>query len=204
MIVGITGRIGSGKSTFGRFLARRFGCPLLDADELGHEALRTDPRIQAAVRERFGPGILDLQGGIDRARLGSLVFPDAGARHDLNWMVHPWIVERILARVAALREQGDAGIVLIDAALLLDWIDRLPCDRIVVVRCSEETALRRLAGRGITEADARRRLASQDPEERFLRHADFVIENDGDPGALEEQAVRLWQSLSRGGEEIRR
>ncbi len=195
-VIGITGRIGSGKSTLARILERKFGCPLICADELGHEALQRDHRVRAAVLERFGPGILDPEGAIDRSLLASFVFSDSEARGDLNALVHPWIVEHVLSQLAVLRERGDAGIVVIDAALLLDWTDRLLCDRIVVVRCADDTAVRRLAGRGIGEAEAKRRLASQDPEDRFLRHADFVVGNDGTVEELEEQALRLWESLN--------
>ena len=138
------------------------------------------------------------------ARLASIVFSDPSARRDLNALVHPWIVTQIASRLAVLRETGHAGIVLLDAALLLDWIDLISCDRIVVVRCADETAVRRLAGRGIEEAEARRRLASQDPEESFLQRADFVVENDGTEGDLAREAERLWRSLNAGREERKR
>ncbi len=195
-IVGITGRIGSGKSTLTRFLSERFGCPVIGADALGHDALQKDLRVRAAVLRRFGPGILGSDGAIDRPGLAAIVFADAGALRDLNSIVHPWIVDEALSRLAALREQRYAGIVLIDAALLLDWADRLPCDRIVIVRCAEETAIRRLMGRGMTEQEARERLASQDSEDRFLRRADLVVENDGSESELEDQAPRIWEFLS--------
>jgi dephospho-CoA kinase len=195
-VVGITGRTGSGKSTLAGHLAKRFGCPLIGADELGHAALNEDPRIVDAVRERFGSAVLDSAGRIDRRLLASIVFSDSDARCDLNAIVHPWIIEKIASRLAAWRQQGYAGIVLIDAALLLDWTDRLPCDRIVFVRCSDETAIGRLAGRGIPEAEARRRLASQDSEERFLRRADIVVANDGAERELEEQLPHIWESLN--------
>jgi dephospho-CoA kinase len=195
-IVGITGRIGSGKSTLARLLAGRSGCPLIDADELGHDALRGDPRVRAAVLGRFGPGILGPDGAIDRPRIAAIVFADAGALSDLNAIVHPWIIAEILSRLAVLREQGYAGIVLLDAALLLDWTDRLPCDLIVVVRCSQETSIRRLMGRGMTEREARRRLENQGSEDRFLQRADLVVENDATEDELEAQGTRIWQFLN--------
>lgn len=194
--VGITGRIGSGKSALARLLAERFGCELIAADALGHDALREDSQVRAALLARFGPGIFGPDRAIDRPILASIVFADAGALRDLNAIVHPRIVDAILSRLAALRERGYAGIVLIDAALLLEWIARLPCDRIVVVRCAEDTAVRRLIARGMAEQEARRRLASQDPEERLLRHADLVVDNDGTESELAEQAPRIWESLN--------
>lgn len=203
-IVGITGRIGSGKSTLARILARRYGCPLIGADELGHHALEGDTTIRMALRERFGPGILDPEGAIKRSKLAAIVFADSAALGDLNAIVHPRIIDGILRRLAALREGRTAGIVLIDAALLLDWADRMPCDRIVVVRCADETAIRRLTARGMAEEEARARLARQDTEDRLLRRADLVVPNDGTEEELEAQAPRIWEFLNADRKENRR
>ncbi len=197
IVVGVTGRIGCGKSTLCRLLAQRHGVPVIDADALGHEALR-DPAVRDALRLRFGEKILDPSGAVNRPRLADRVFADdPAALADLNAAVHPWIVREMLSRLAALRAQGGAGIVLIDAALLLDWKDSLPLDCVVVVRCSDGTAIARLGRRGVTENEARRRLVSQSPEEALLEQADFTIENEGDEKGLEEAAERLWRFVNR-------
>ena len=197
MVVGVTGRIGSGKSAFCEILSKAHGCPVIDADALGHEALRTSEKVRGELIERFGREILDPAGGVDRGRLAKIVFAETSALADLNAIVHPWIVAQILARLAALRARGHAGIVLLDAALLLPWKEQLPLDWIVWVRSPDCVAIERLHLRGMPEEEARRRLASQVPEEEFRRHANTIVDNAGDRGALERQADRLWDLLAR-------
>lgn len=195
MVVGVTGRIGSGKSTLCGLLAERHGCVVIDADALGHDALR-DPIIREALLERFGRKCLGQDGQIDRWTLARRVFDDPSALRALESITHPWIIERIQERVASLRQADAAAIVLIDAALLLPWTDRLPIDRIIWVRASEEVSIERLRARGVTDQEARRRLARQSPEEEFRARADAVIENSGGIEALAEAAEALWTSLT--------
>jgi dephospho-CoA kinase len=194
-VVGVTGRIGSGKSTFCRILAERHGCPVIDADALGHEAL-LDPAVRRRVVERFGDAVLGAGGEIDRAAIARRVFEDAGALRDLEALTHPWIVDRILQRLTALRDADTAAIVLIDAALLLPWIGRLPLDRIVWVRASEQVSTERLGLRGIGAQEARRRMARQSPDEEFRRSADAIVDNSGGVAELASAAERFWDSLS--------
>lgn len=194
LVVGVTGRIGSGKSRLCQALSSRHGCHVIDADELGHEALRS-PDIRDSVRRRFGPGILDSRGDVDRGRLGAIVFADAGALRDLEAIVHPWILRAIDAHVVELRARGGVGIVLIDAALLMSWRGRLPLDRIVWVRASDDAALERLRQRGIPAEEARRRLAFQLPDEEFESAADLIVSNDGSLEDLDDEAERLWAKL---------
>jgi len=196
-LIGVTGRMGSGKSRLCAILSRAHGCPVIDADALGHEALRESAAVRAALIARFGPSILGAGGEIDRRALADRVFLDASALGDLNEIVHPWIIEKIRERLSALRVNGGAGIVLLDAALLIDWRSRLPVDRVVVVRCPDLAAIERLRLRGMPEEEARRRLAHQIPEEELLLHADEQVDNGGSEEDLTLEAERLWQRLLR-------
>ena len=194
--VGVVGRIGCGKTALCRILAERHGCEVIEADRIGHEALK-DRRLRAAIASRFGPGVIGPDGGIDRGALARIAFEDEEALEALNARIHPWIVDRINRRLAALRATGAAGIVLIDAALLLDWGDALRCDAVVLVRCSEEVSVARLRDRGLTGEQARLRLGMQDSEEELRRRADFVVDNEGDLEQLAREAARLWTWLQR-------
>jgi dephospho-CoA kinase len=196
-VVGVTGRIGSGKSTLCRLLAERHACTVIDADRLGHAALR-DPVIRGRVVDRFGETILDAGGEIDRAAVARRVFDDPEALRDLEAWTHPWIVGRILERLAALQGADPAAIVLVDAALLLPWIERLPLDEVVWVRASDRASIERLELRGIGEQEARRRLERQRPEEDFRRRATVIVENSGGLEELATEADRLWDSLLNG------
>lgn len=194
-VIGVTGRLGSGKSTLCKILNRRYGVPVIDADAIGHEALEKGGVIPDLLAARFGGGVLSPDGGIDRARLASIVFADEAALSTLNAIVHPWIVERILDTLRALRVSGGVDIVLIDAALLLLWTDKLQCDRIVWVRSGEAVAVRRMRDRGMEEEDAGRRLGRQPSEEKFRARADWCVDNDGSLDDLEREAERLWEWL---------
>jgi dephospho-CoA kinase len=159
-------------------LRDRHGAELIDADALGHEA-HADPGVHRLLVDRFGPGILDPKGDVDRKALSAAVFGDRGALADLNSIVHPWILRAIGERLAALRASGHAGIVVLDAALLPDWRGVAVLDSVIWIRCSEETALRRLRLRGLTEEEALRRLTSQAGEEAYRATADLIVENEG-------------------------
>jgi dephospho-CoA kinase len=196
LVIGVTGRMGTGKSALCAILARRDGCAVVDADRLGHRALE-DPDVRAALVARFGSRILGEDGKIERPRLAGLAFQGSASLRALNEIVHPWIVRRVQEELAALRAGGTVGIVLLDAALLLDWKDAIACDGVVVVRCPEAVAIARLTARGMSEAEARRRLAAQAPEETLIGQADWIVENGGGPADLEREAQRLWESLQR-------
>jgi dephospho-CoA kinase len=195
-IVGVTGRIGSGKTTLCRILAAHHGVPVIDADSLGHEALR-DPGNRGRIAARFGAGVLDPRGDVDRSALAQVVFSDREALRDLEDFVHPWIVGRIAAEVARLQARGGADIVLIDAALLLSWKDRMPIDRIVWVRSPAAAAIARLRLRGVSEDEAVSRLASQVSEEELQEAADLIASNGGTMEDLGLEAERIWNAIRR-------
>lgn len=194
--LGITGGIGSGKSALAGILQELRGWPLLEADKIGHEALRAGSGVYGQVLERFGKALAEGpgDGGIDREKLGRIVFSSPRALADLNRIVHPFILRRLREEVAALRERGCADIILIDAALLLDWLEQFRPQWIALVRSPRPMRLRRLEGRGLSRARAEERMASQRSMET-VPEADFVIDNDGDLSKLRAEAERLVRAL---------
>lgn len=194
-VLGVTGGIGAGKSTFCRLLEEAHGVPLLDADRLGHEALLPGSTVYEAILARFGEGARGPGGALKRSFLAERVFGDPAARKDLNALVHPWILERIEARLSALKASGYDGIVLLDAALLLDWLDRFRPSAVVLVVASREVRLERLERRGISRAEAERRMAAQaNLETTDDPRIDWVIDNSGSIAVLKRRAVEFWRA----------
>lgn len=194
LVVGVTGGIGSGKSTFAALLLER-GARLIDADELGRAALTPGRAAWHSVIDQFGREVVDgetLQ--IDRHRLAAIVFNDPAKLAALNAIVHPVIWGAIADELELLAE-GDE-IVVVDAALVVGSPLEDACDLLVVVDAPSEVRLRRvLDARGTTEADVRARMASQAEPERLLDRADIVVRNDGALEDLAAHADRVWKEL---------
>lgn len=183
-IVGLVGRAGSGKSTVAKALAAA-GAELIEADALGHQVTDTDPGVRAALSAEYGPAVYLADGRLDRRRVAAHVFQDAAALARLNALVHPRILRAMRERLDALRAAGFRGVVLVDAALMLDWGFERECDAVLAVVAPEELQLARLiASRGWSEADARARLAAQRTNESFAAAADEVLDNRGSEAEL--------------------
>lgn len=195
-LVGVTGAAGSGKSLLCRILARRHSLPVIDADRLGHEAIGPGGGARDPVLARFGDAILDSDGEINRARLADLVFGDPAALAALESASHPVILAEVERRVAALKESGYTGIIILDAAVLPAWLDRLRLDALVLVRAAEGARLARIEARGMDRDAARRLVAAQ--ERVFARdlRADRILDNDGTKESLERAAEALWLELA--------
>jgi dephospho-CoA kinase len=194
-LVGLTGGIGSGKSTVASGLAAR-GAAVVDADAISWEIMEPGGRAYDPVVERFGPGIVGPDGRIDRPALAAIVFNDAAALAELNALTHPAIGAVMAERMAAAA--ADAAIVVLDIPLLnIATRDRFQFSAIVVVDTPEDVAAARLVGqRGFTEDDARARIAAQISREERRSLADFVVDNSGDRDALEAEVDRLWDWLT--------
>ena len=192
ILVGLTGGIGSGKSTVSALLAER-GAVILDADAVARELQRAGQPVLAAMIERFGDEMLADDGELDRPRLAALVFADPAALADLNALVHPAVGVELVRRIEAAR--GTDAVVVLDSPLLAEH-PRDGMAATIVVDVPIETAVERLVHqRGMTEVDARARIARQiSPDER-LATADRVIDNSGDRAALEAQVDELWAWL---------
>ena len=191
-VIGLTGGIGSGKSTVAAILAG-LGAHVIDADKIGHEVYRPGTEGFARVVAAFGPGVVAADGTIDRRALGAIVFADAAARGRLNAIVHPLIGTELTARLAVA--PGGAPLV-IEAALLLEagWTPLV--DRVWVVSVRPETAIARVvASRGLNRAEVERRLAAQMTDDARRRLADVVIENEGSPEELRARVEEAWRAL---------
>ncbi|HYH50842.1 MAG TPA: dephospho-CoA kinase [Acidimicrobiia bacterium] len=189
--VGLSGGIGSGKSTVARALARR-GAVVIDADAIAREVVEPGQPGLAAVVERFGEGILDGDGRLDRPALAALVFEDAAARADLNAIVHPLVAAESARRMAA----APAGsVVVLDVPLLVEAA-KSGYDVVVIVEAPPELRVERLVGRGMTADDARKRMAAQASDEDRRKVADVVLDNSGSEEDLEAQIDSLWAELT--------
>jgi dephospho-CoA kinase len=191
--VGLTGGIGSGKSTVSALLAAR-GAVIVDSDVLAREVLAAGTEGLAAVVAEFGSALLGPGGELDRERMAAAVFADPDARARLNAIVHP----RVRARAAQLVAAAPDGAVVVEAIPLLVEVGLAHAfDLVVVVDLAPEVAIERLVGaRGMTLEDARARIAAQADRAARIAAADVVIDNSGPPEALEDQVERLWLAIT--------
>jgi dephospho-CoA kinase len=194
-ILGLVGRTGSGKSTVARALEAD-GARVIEADRIGHQVTDGDPEVRAALRAEYGDDIYRADGTLDRARVAARVFADVGARERLNQLVHPRIVTRIRDTIVGLIRAGWQGVVVVDAALMLDWHLERACDAVLAVVAPEAEQIARLrAARGWSKAEARARLAVQRTNQAFARAADATLENEGDERALAAAARAALRGL---------
>jgi dephospho-CoA kinase len=196
IVIGLTGGIGSGKSTISRYL-EEFGAGVIDADKVGHEVLKNGTPAWKDVIAQFGGGVLGADGEIDRKALGQMVFGNAEARERLNHIMWSRIWEMITARVDEFRGRG-IPVVVVEAFGLIEagW-DRL-VDRVWVVVVSEKSVIERLKKqRQMSEAEILSRIKSQLPTEERTRHADVVIQNEGKPEIVKARVKDLFDHLLR-------
>ncbi|MEU2996491.1 dephospho-CoA kinase [Streptomyces sp. NPDC006906] len=192
--VGLTGGIGAGKSEVSRLLVS-YGAVLIDSDLISREVVEPGTPGLAAVVEEFGPAVLTADGALDRPALGALVFADDGRRAALNAIVHPLVG----ARAAELERAAPEDAVVVHDVPLLTENKLAPLyDLVVVVDASAETRLDRLVTlRGMTEADARARMAAQATREERRAVADLIVDNDGPREALDARVREVWDELVR-------
>jgi dephospho-CoA kinase len=192
VLVGLTGGIGSGKSTVARMLAER-GAVVLDADAYARDAVAVGTPGYRAVVKRFGDEVVDPAGELDRRALAAIVFADGEARRDLEAIVHPEVRRRL---AQAIEAHAADDIVVIDSPLLVEAGHGESVQLLVVVTAPEEARLARLAAdRGMGEDEVRARMASQLPLEEKAAIADIILDNAGDLVDLERQVERMWRDL---------
>jgi dephospho-CoA kinase len=193
VLVGLTGGIGSGKSTVSALLAAR-GARVIDADAIVREVQAPGTPVLEAIVERFGAGVRGADGALDRQALADLVFTDDAALADLNALVHPAVGAEIARRLEEAAATDD--VVILDVPLLVES-GRDDLHELIVVDVDPEVAVERLvAHRGMREDDVRARMARQATREERRARATVVIDNSGDHAALEAQVDALWADLS--------
>jgi dephospho-CoA kinase len=186
--IGLTGGIGSGKSTVSALLAER-GAVVVDADRIAREVVEPGSPGLAAVVEAFGPEVLTADGALDRPALAAVVFADPEARARLDGIVHPLVRHRTAELVAAAPE---GAVVVNDVPLLVETGQAGSYDLVLVVEAEAEIRVARLVQRGLSEEDARARIAAQATDEQRRAVADVVLDNSGTPEQLAAQVDRFW------------
>ncbi|OYD15064.1 dephospho-CoA kinase [candidate division WOR-3 bacterium JGI_Cruoil_03_44_89] len=191
MVIGITGRMGSGKTAVAGIFEKN-GFTLVDADGMGHNLLERED-IKKKIRETFGDSPFK-RGKIDRKKLGDILFKDGENLHVFNSFVHPPLIRELTNTIEKRRNTTH---LVVDCALIFEWgIEKL-FDYIVLVECSDERIIERMTKAGRTEDEVRRILSVQLADGEKLKRAHFIIENKGDLSELEKKTTEIISSLSR-------
>jgi dephospho-CoA kinase len=194
LLIGLTGGIGSGKSTVSALLASK-GAVVVDADAIVHELQLPGTPVFAAIVERFGAGVVAADGSLDRAAVADIVFNDPEALAGLNGIVHPAVGGEIAQRLSDLAATD--AVVVLDVPLLVESKRAYPVAGLLVVDVDPEVAVARLVEhRGMREADVRARMAKQASRAERLARADRVIDNHGSRADLERQVDEAWDWIA--------
>lgn len=204
-VIGLTGGLASGKSLVLGFF-REMSAAVIDADVVAREVVAPGSEVLAEIVAAFGPAVLHTDGTLDRKALAARIFSDAQARLILNAITHPRIRRRIAQEIEHIGARSPEAIVVIDIPLLLDTAprDTYQLDGVVVVFVEESIQRARVMARdGVTEDEARQRLASQRPLREKVAEATWVIDNSGSPEATRRQVETVWRELRGGRDRIR-
>ncbi len=194
LVIGITGNIGTGKSTVLQML-RELGAFIIDADQVAHEVMAPGGPAYEGVIKAFGPDIVQADGQIDRKRLGEIVFAHPDQLSRLETIVHP----AVFTRLTQLLDEAGEQVVFIEAIKLLEAGMAISlCDRVWVVTAPRAQQIERLMRtRNMSRAEAKARMALQSPQALKTAQADVVIHNDGSMEALQQQVTTAWQQLQQ-------
>jgi dephospho-CoA kinase len=195
-IIALTGGIGSGKSSVSAIL-RELGAEVIELDQLAHEVRDTIARPE--VIAAFGSKILTPRGTIDRHKLAQIVFDDPQALQKLDRIIYPKTDAEIERRLGQLKAQG-AEVVFVEVPVFSTAVWLAQADRVWIVKTSRDITLKRLAGRGMSEADALARIANQTPAEEHFKKNRVIIENDATRRELRAKVAKLWEAIHNGKE----
>jgi dephospho-CoA kinase len=194
LTIGLTGGIGSGKSTATKILAE-LGAPIIDADQVGHAIYAPDGPAYADMIGAFGEAILAPDRTIDRRKLGPIVFADPGALKRLNAIVHPMMFVRMREMLDAMRAAGERKPIVIEAAVLIEANWQPLFDEIWLVIASQDNVVKRVElQRGLKREQTEARIRAQLSDEQRRLHATTIINNDGSVEELQAQVAKLWDA----------
>lgn len=187
-IIGLTGGVGSGKSTVAHILEEKYGAYLCIADEIGHKAMKIGEKPYCQIVEFFGKDVLGKDLEIDREKLGRLVFQDNKKLNILNSFIHPYVYEDIGETIRQLRKKGKVPLVVVESAILIEAGYTKICDEIWYVSASKELRKKRLVeDRGYAPEKIQRVMENQLDEEEFCKNSTRILYNDGDEQAIYRQ-----------------
>jgi len=196
IIVGLTGNVGTGKSTVAN-LFKDLGAYVIDWDELARKATRPQSRAWKEIAEYFGKGILNDNLAINRQKLADIAFSDQEKLAKLNQIIHPKVFEEDERITNEIKNDDPDALIIKDIPLLFELTHPISVDKIIVVSASEQTQLRRLEEKEMSEKDARNRMKSQLPLGEKIKSADFVINNDGTPEQTKRQVEEIYSLLRK-------
>jgi dephospho-CoA kinase len=193
-VIGLTGGIGSGKSTVAKFMAE-LGATILELDKVGHQAMKSGSDVWRRLVDEFGEAIIAADGEIDRSRLGNIVFNDSSTLERLSNIIHPEIDKIIAVKLDEYRRRGIDYIVL-EAAARLDTDRSSQVDEIWTTVAPDDVVLKRLADRSrFSEEETRARIRAQLPDEERIKRADVVINTDCSLDELRDRVVKAWKKM---------
>jgi len=193
--IALTGGIATGKSHVLELFRRR-GVPCLDADTLAHGVEAAGTEATQAIAARFGPAVLGRDGAVDRAKLGPIVFADAAARRELEAIVHPAVYRAITAGLRAFELTENPRLAVVDIPLLFETGRASDFDTVIATVCPVAMQVERLVARGMTDAEARQRLAAQLPAAEKAARAQHTIDTSGTFADTETQVQRILERLA--------
>jgi len=196
IIVGLTGSVGTGKSTVANFF-RELGAYVIDWDELAREAVRPNSKAWKQIVEYFGKDVLNKDLTINRQKLANIVFTIKGNMTKINQIVHPEVFREDERITEEIKGRDPDALVIKDIPLLFELNHPISVDKIIVVSASEQTQLRRLKEKGMSREDARNRMKSQYSLEKKIGSADFVVNNDGPQADTKRQVEEIYSVLQK-------
>jgi dephospho-CoA kinase len=192
MIVGLTGGIGSGKTTVAALLGQK-GAFVIDTDAIAREVVCPPSPLLEALQREFGAGIIDADGRLDRTVLARIIFSDEGKRAKLNELMHPEILKRVLSLIGA---QPASRVIVVVVPLLFESKFESNCDVVVAVVAPPDVRRQRIAERdGLTTGEIEARMRAQLPDAQYERRANIVVHNDGNLTALGREVDRAWEQI---------
>ena len=195
ILIGITGGIACGKTEVSKVFQKK-GVIILSGDQIGKEVVERNRMVLEELTRVFGNEILNKKRKLDRRKLGGIAFASKESREKLNQIIHSYLLGELRKRVESLRKKGYKGMVVIDAALIVEWGLQKELNHLVFVQSRREDRIKRLQEqKGYSRREALDRIKSQLPENAKKKLADFVIKNDQGLTELREKANRVWKEI---------